>query len=178
VSENKSEMCDSTISEVEIINKRIHHTKRELHCKTYEDVFSNPLISTSSVVSHDVQVSHASYKDMAALNTATQHETFEIVATVVSQFIAAQNMNHDNDGGRNSEMHSVIVTLSPNLKGNENNSGLNLQNKVVSKCDDPLVSIGIDHTQKIFADLIDPHVHTNAESLQVDNHYLIMHGHY
>ena len=58
VSENKSEMCDSIKSEVEIINKRsvrdTPHKKRELHCKTCEDVFSNPLISTSSVVSHDV----------------------------------------------------------------------------------------------------------------------------
>ena len=114
---------------------------------------------------------------MAALNTATQLETFEIVATIVSQFVAAQNMNHDNDGGRNSEMHSIVVKLSPNLKGNEKNSGLNLQNKMVNKFDDPLVSIGIDHTQNLFADLIDPHVHTNAESLQVDNYYLIMHDH-
>jgi len=99
---------------------------------------------------------------MAALNTATQLETFEIVATIVSQFVAAQNMNHDNDGGRNSAMHSIIVTLPPNRKGNKKNLGLNLQNKMVSKFDDPLVSIGIDHTQNLFADLIDPHVYTNA----------------
>ena len=56
-SENKSELCDSTKCEIESINnmsvRDTPHKKKELHCKTCEDVFSNPLISTSSVVSHD-----------------------------------------------------------------------------------------------------------------------------
>jgi len=95
----------------------------------------------------------------------------------VSQFVAAQNMNHDNDGGRNSEMHSIVVKLSPNLKGNEKNSGLNLQNKMVTKFDDPLVSIRIEPTQNPCSDLIDPHVHTSAEILKVDTHCSIMHDH-
>jgi hypothetical protein len=40
VSENKSEMCDSTISEVEIINKRIHHTKRQSFIAKHMMMFS------------------------------------------------------------------------------------------------------------------------------------------
>jgi hypothetical protein len=53
-------------------------------------------------------------------------------------------LNHHNEGGRNPEIHSIVLTPSSNLKGNENNLDINLECKLVRKCDDPFVSIEID----------------------------------
>jgi hypothetical protein len=139
------------------------HKKRELHCKTCEDVFSNPLISTFSVVSHNVQVCSGRYEEMAALNTTTHHEKHEKMSTVENQLFVVPSLNHHNEGGRNPEIHSIVLTPSSNLKGNENNLDINLECKLVRKCDDPFVSIEIDQTQNLNASLIDPHVHTRAE---------------
>jgi len=86
-------------------------------------------------------------------------------------------LNQGNDGGKNSEIQSTVHAPSSNLKGNENNLNLNLQNKLVRNCDDPFVSSGIEHTQTLCADLIDSYVNTSAENLQVDNHCSIMKDH-
>ena len=72
--ENKSELCDSTKCEIESINKwsvrDTPHKKRELHRKTCEDDFNtNPLISTSSVVSQNAQVCKKKEEEMAAQQT-------------------------------------------------------------------------------------------------------------
>jgi hypothetical protein len=151
------------------------YKKRELHCKTCEDVSSNQLISTFSIVSHNVQVCNGRYKEMEALNTTTHHEKHEKMSAVENQLFAVPSLNHHNERGRNPEIHSIVLTPSPNLKGNQNNSDLNLQYKLVSNCDDTLVSIRNEHTQSGCADLFDPHVHTCAKHLQIDNHCSIMH---
>ena len=74
VTENKSEMCDSTKCEVETINnmsvRETPHKVRELYCKACKDDFNtNPLISTSSVVSQSVQICNDIEQEMFAHHT-------------------------------------------------------------------------------------------------------------
>jgi len=81
-SENKSELCESTICEIESIHHEIErytpHKKRDLDCKLCEDVFeTNPLIYTSSVVSQSVQVCKKNEEEMAAHHITTLDEKGE-----------------------------------------------------------------------------------------------------
>jgi len=122
-SENKSKLCDSTKSEVEIINKwsvrDTPHKDRELYCKTYEDNFNtNPLNSNSSIVSGNVQVCKENEEEMDAHNSTILDERSEKALNVDNQFIAAPSLNHGNDGGKHSEIHFIVHTPSSNLKGN------------------------------------------------------------
>ena len=104
-------------------------------------------------------------------------ERNEKVANLENQLYAVQNVNHDKEKGKVFEIQPMILAPSQNLNGNENCAYLNLQNKLVNHCNNTLVSIRIDHTQNLCADLIDPHVHTSSEKLQVDNHCSIMQDH-
>ena len=92
--ENKSEMCDSTKSEVESINKRsvrdTPHKKREIHCKTCEDDLNiNPLMSTLSVVSQNMQMYKENEEEIDAHNSTILDERSEKALNVDNQFIAA-----------------------------------------------------------------------------------------
>ena len=71
-------------------------------------------------------------------------------------------MNHDEESGKISEASSMILALPQSLKGNENNSNLSLQNKIMSICDDINVSV-IEHNQNLYADLTEAHVDTSVE---------------
>ena len=132
VNENKIEMCHSTKSEVESINKRSvrdtpHKRERELHCKTCEDdLNTNPLMSTPSVVSQNMQVCKGNKEEIVDHNTTILDDISEKVVTVDNQFFATPNLNHDNDGGKNSEIQSTVHAPSSNLKGDENNLNMNL----------------------------------------------------
>jgi hypothetical protein len=117
-SENKSEMCDSTQCEVESINKwsvrDTPHKKIELHCKTCEgDLNTKPLISTSSVVSQNMQVRKKKEEEIAAHNTAIHDKRSKKVVIVDNQFIDAPSLNHHNEGGRNRERASSLVVTAP-----------------------------------------------------------------
>jgi hypothetical protein len=93
----------------------------------------------------------------------------------LNQLCAAQNMNHDEESGKILEASTMILALPQSLKGNENNSDLSVQNKMVSNCDETHGSNGIDPTQIIHVDLVDSQVHTCSEILQVDKQYSIIH---
>ena len=127
-SENKSEMCDSTKCEVESINnmsvRETPHKVRELYCKACEDDFNtNPLISTSSVVSQSVQICKDIEQEMFAHHTTPLDQRSEKIADVQNQFVATTNMKLKEDGGKNSEVQSNVQ--SPNLKGMKNNLDMN-----------------------------------------------------
>ena len=117
-SENKSELCDSTKYEAESINKRsvrdTPHKKRELHCKTCEDDLNiNPLMSTLSVVSQNMQVYKENEKEIDAHNSTILDERSEKVLNVDNQFIAAPSLNHGNDGGKNSKKNCTYTLIKP-----------------------------------------------------------------
>ena len=104
---------------------------------------------------------------MDAHNSTIPDERSEKVIDVDNQFIAAPSLNQGNDGGKNSEIQSTVHAPSSNLKGNENNLNLNLQNKLVRNCDDLFVSSGIEHTQTLCVDLIDSYINTSAENYKL-----------
>ena len=116
-------------------------------------------------------------EEMAAHKTTIHGKRNEKVAILENQLYAVQNLNHAKEKGRLLGIQSMVRAPSPNLKGNRNNLDMNLEYKLVSKYDDPLVSIRIEPTQNPCSDLIDPHVHTSAEILKVDTHCSIMHDH-
>jgi len=112
-SENKSEMCDSTKCEVGTINnvsvRETPHKVRELYCKACEDDFNtNPLISTSSVVSQSVQICKDIEQEMFAHHTTPLDQRSEKIADVKNQFVAATNMTLKEDGGKYSEVQSNV----------------------------------------------------------------------
>jgi hypothetical protein len=168
--ENERELCDSTHCEVESIkNASVRDTpqkNRKLECKSCEGIFStNTLMSTSSVAFPNVHVYNENKEEMAAHGATILVERSEKVSIYSNQLYTVQNRNQDRENGKISEVQSMILAPSKSLKGNENNSDLSLQNKVVSNSDKAHDSNGIDHTQNICADLID----SCAEILQVDN---------
>jgi len=122
-------------------------------------------MSTLSVVSQNMQVCKGNEEEIVDHNTTILDERSEKVIDVDNQFITTPSLNQGNDGGKNSEIQSTVHAPSSNLKGNENNLNLNLQNKLVRNCDDPFVSSGIEHTQTLCADSIDSYINTSAENL-------------
>ena len=55
-------------------------------------------------------------------------------------------MNHDEESCKILEAATMILALPQSLKGNENNSDLSFQNKMVSNYDETHGSNGIDPT--------------------------------
>jgi len=156
-SENKSEMCDSNKCEVESINnmsvRETPHKVRELYCKACEDDFNtNPLISTSSVVSQGVQICKDIEQEMFALHTTPLDQRSEKIADVQNQFVTATIMKLKGDGGKNSEVQSNVQ--SPKLKGNKNNSDLNFQGHMVNNYDETSSLISTEFTRNRCADSI------------------------
>jgi hypothetical protein len=88
-----------------------------------------------------MQVYKEKEEDIAAHNSIILDKRSKKVVTIDNQFIVAPSLNHGNEGCKNSEIHSIALTPSPNLYGNKNCSYLNLQNKLVNNCDDTLDSI-------------------------------------
>ena len=109
---------------------------RELECKSCDDIFeTNILISTSSALFPNVQVCNENKEEMAAHDNSILVERSEEVAIHPNQLCVAQNMNRDEESGKISEASTMILALPQSLKGNENNSDLNLKNKMVSNCE-------------------------------------------
>jgi hypothetical protein len=148
----------------------------ELECKSCEDIFkTNTLISTPSVVFPNVQLCNENKEEMAVHDNSILVERSVKVAIHPNQLCAAQNMNHYEESGKTIQASSMIIAPPKSLKGNENNSDLSLHNKIMSNCDRTHGSNGVDHSQKVYADLIISHVHPCAEILQVDNQCSIIH---
>jgi hypothetical protein len=105
--ENKSELCDSTKCEIESIHNECEgytpHKKTELDYNMCEDNYdSNPLIPTSCVVSQSVQVSKETKKEVISHHITPLVERCENIVIVQNQFVAAINMKHEDEGGKNS----------------------------------------------------------------------------
>jgi hypothetical protein len=152
-SETKSELCDSTHSDLESTNNETvrdtPQNNKEFECNSCEDIFeTNPLISTASVFFPSVQVCNKNEEDTPVHDVTILVERDAKVDNQLNQLYAAQNMKHDESIGKISD--------------------LNMQNIMVSDCDKSHVLNRLDHT--ICADLIVLYDHTFAESLQVDNH--------
>ena len=67
-------------------------------------------MTTFSVVSQNVQVCKGKEEESTVHNTAILNERSEKVVNVDNQFFAAPSLNHDNNGGRNLEIHSIALT--------------------------------------------------------------------
>lgn len=175
VSENKSEICDSTKCEVETINdmsvRETSHKMRELYCNACEDDFNtNPLISTSSIVSQSVQICKDIEQEMFAHHLTPLDQRSEEIADVQNQFVAATNMKLEEVGGKNSKVQSNVQ--SRKLKGNENDSYLNFQEHMVINYDETFSTV----TQNCCADSIHSQVKSSAEILQNKTHCSSMHN--
>jgi hypothetical protein len=180
--ENKSELCDSTKCEIESIHNECEgytpHKQTELDYKMCEDVYdSNPPIPTSCVVCQSVQVSKETEKEVISHHT-TLVERGENIVVAQSQFIAAINMKHEDEGGKNSEVQLIVYIRTSKLKSNENNSNLNLQGTLLSNHDKTSVANLIDLTQRFHVDSTHLKVNSCAEILQVDKVCSSLHNSY
>jgi hypothetical protein len=181
--ESKSELCDSTKCEIESIHNESEgytpHKKTKLDYKMYEDVYdSNPLISTSCVVCQSVQVSKETEKEVISHHTTPLVERGENVVVVQNQFVAAINMKHEDEGSKNSEVKPIVYIQTSKLKGNENNSDLNLQGTLLSNHDKTYAANLIDLTQRFHVDSTHSKVSSCVEILQVDNICSSLHNSY
>jgi hypothetical protein len=181
--ENKSELCDSTKCEIESIHNECEgytpHKKTELDCKICEDIYdSNPLISTSCVVSPSVQVSEETEKEVIFHHTTPLVERGENIVIVQNQFVAAINMKHEDGGGKNSEVQPIVYIQTSKLKSNENNSDLNLQGTLFSNHDKTSAANLIDLTQRFHVDSTHLKVNSCARILQVDKVCSSLHNSY
>jgi len=150
-SENKSELSDSTHYKVESVNNEsvrdIPQKNRYLEYRPSEDIFeTNTLISTSSFVFPNVQVGDENREEMDAQDNTILIERNEKVAIQLNPLCVAQNLNHDIDDGKISEVQSLVLARPKSLKVIENKSDLNLQNKIARNYDNTHGSIGINHT--------------------------------
>jgi len=105
-------------------------------------------------------------------------ERNEKVAIQLNPLCVAQNLNHDMDNDKISEVQSLVLAPPKSLKFIENKSNLSLQNKMASNYDSTYGSNGINHTRNLCTDLIISHVHPCAEILQADNQSSIIHDHF
>jgi hypothetical protein len=62
-------------------------------------------------------------------------ERGENIVVVQNQFVVSINMKHEDEGGKNSEGQPIVYIQTSKLKGNENNSDLNLQGTLLSNYD-------------------------------------------
>jgi hypothetical protein len=104
--ENKSELCDSIKCEIKSIHNECEgytpHKKTELDYNMCEDVCdSNPLIPTSFAVFLSVKVIKEFEKEMISHHTTPLVERGENIIAAQSQFVAAMNMKHEHEGGKN-----------------------------------------------------------------------------
>ena len=149
-SENKSELSDSTHYKDESVNNEsVRDTpqkNRYLECRPSEDIFeTNTLISTSSFVFPNVQVGDENREQMDAQdNTIFIREMRRIQ---LNPLCVAQNLNHDMDDGKISEVQSLVLAPPKSLKVIENKSDLSLQNKMASNYDNTYGSNGINHNE-------------------------------
>jgi hypothetical protein len=155
--ESKSELCDSTKCEIESIHNECEgytpHKKTELDYKISKDIYdSNPLIPTSCVVSQSVQVSEETEKEVISHHTIPLVEIGENIIVVQNQFVAPINMNHEDEGGKNSEVQPIVYIQTSKLKSNENNSNLNLQGTLLSNHDKTSAANLVDLTQRFNVD--------------------------
>jgi hypothetical protein len=75
------------------------HNKRELHCKACQDDFNtNPLISTSSIISPNVQVYKEKEEEIATHNSIILDKRSKNVVTDDNQFVVTPSLNHGNEG--------------------------------------------------------------------------------
>jgi len=118
------------------------------------------LISTSSVVFPNLQVCKENKEEMVAHDNSILVERSEEVAIHPNQLCAAQNMNHDEESGKISEVTSMILALPKSLKSMENKSNLNFQH-IMSTCDTTVSAI--EHNQSLCADLTESHVVRSVE---------------
>jgi hypothetical protein len=181
--ENKSELCDSTKCEIESIHSECEgytpHKKTELDYKMYEDVYdSNPLISTSCVVSQSVHVSKETEKEVISHHATPLVERGDNIVVVQNHFVAPINMKREDEGGKNSEVQPIVYIQTSKLKGNENYSDLNLQGTLFSNHDKTSAANLIDLTQRFHFDSTHLKVNSCAEILQVDKVYSSLHNSY
>ena len=149
---------------------------RYLECRPCEDIFeTNTLISTSSFLFPNVQVGDENREEMYAQDSIILVERNEKVDIQLNPWCVAQNLNHDMDNGKISEVQSLILAPPKILKVIENKPDLSLQNKMARNYDNTHGSNGTNHTRNICTDLIISHVHSCAEILQVDNQNSIIH---
>ena len=111
-SENKSELSDSTHYKVESVNNEsVRDTpqkNRYLECRPSENIFeTNTLISTSSFVFPNVQVGDENREEMDAQDNTILVERNEKVAIQLNPLCVAQNLNHDMNNGKISEVQSL-----------------------------------------------------------------------
>ena len=122
-----------------------------------------------------MQVGDENREEMDAQDNTIFVERNEKVAIQLNPLCVAQNLNHDMDNGKISEVQSLVLAPPKSLKVIENKSDLSLQNKMASYYDNTYGSNGINHTRNICTDLIISHVQPCAEILQVDNQSSIIH---
>jgi hypothetical protein len=144
-----------------------------------EDVYdSNPLIRTSCVVSQSVQVSKETEKEVISHHTTPLVERCENIVVEQNEFVAAINMKHEDEGGKNSVVQPIVYIQTSKLKSNENNSYLNLQGTLLSNHDKTSTANLIDFTQRFHVDSTHSKVNSCAEILQVDKVCYSLHNSY
>jgi len=111
---------------------------------------------------------------MFARHTTPLDQRSEKIADVQNQFVTATNMKLKEDGGKNSEVQSNV--LSPKLKGNENNSDQNFQEHMVSNDDETSFIISTEVTRNHCANSIHSQVKSSAKILQNKTHCSSMHN--
>jgi hypothetical protein len=76
-------------------------------------------------------------------------------------------MKHEDEGGKNSEVQTILYIQPSKLKSNENNSDLNLQGTLLSNHDKTTAANLIDLTQMFHFDSTHLKVNSCAEILRV-----------
>jgi hypothetical protein len=113
-----------------------------------------------------VQVCKEAEKEMIANHTTPLDVRSKKIATSQNQFVVATNMKHDNEGGKNSEVQT------PKLKGNQNNSDLNLRGKLLSNHDETSAAISIELVN-LCPDTIRTQVNSKAEIFKLITFVLV-----
>jgi hypothetical protein len=87
-------------------------------------------------------------------------------------------MKHEDEGGKNSEVQTIVYIQPSKLKSNENNSDLNLQGTLLSNHDKTTAANLIDLTQMFHFDSTHLKVNSCAEILRVDKVCSSLHNFY
>ena len=93
-----------------------------------------------------MQVGDENRKEIDAQDNTILVERNEKVAIQLNPLCVAQNLNHDMDNGKISEVQSLVLAPPKSPKVIENKSDLSLQNKMASNYDNIYGSNGINHT--------------------------------
>jgi hypothetical protein len=141
---------------------------KELEHKSCADIIETKnLRSTSSVFFPNVQVCNENEEEVDPHDATMHVNRSEKVSIHPIQLYATQNMSHNEESGKISEVSYMILALQKSMKGIEIGLDLNLQNIMMRNYDEPHVSNEIDYDS--CTDLVMSHDDTFAEILQLAN---------